>query len=112
MRATTKKARWLQAALQEVADAAGMSTAGFNLSVSTRHEFPCCVYKTIMIPTCLADPDEDFGLIARTFLHELQHALDIKCGLMMTLTREEAERRARRAEHRYELWRKLKGLAA
>jgi len=112
MRATTKKAKWLQAALQEVADAAGMSTAGFNLSVSVRHEMPCCVYRTIMIPTCLAAPDEDFGLVARTFLHELQHALDIKNDLDLELTREELEIRARRAEQRYTFWLKKKGLAA
>lgn len=110
MRATTKAAKRLQAALQEVADAAGMSTAGVNLSVSDRHEFPCYVNRTIMIPTCLADPDEDFSVVARTFLHELQHAIDVKNDV--DLPREEMERRARRAEHRYIYWLKLKGLVA
>jgi hypothetical protein len=99
MQATTKLAKLLKPALEQVAQRAGISTRGVKLSISTRHEMPCCVFNRIMIPACLADPDEDFGLIARTFLHELQHARDILDGV--DLPREDMERRARRAEKLY-----------
>ena len=97
MQATTKLAKRLKPALEQLAQRAGISTRGVKLSISTRHEFPDCVYNRIRIPACLADPDESFSLIGRTFLHELQHARDVLDEV--DLPREEMEQRARQAEH-------------
>ena len=52
---------------------------------------------TVRLPAWIFS--ESRGFWARTWRHELQHAADDRSGLLAYITRDEAEERARRAEH-------------
>ncbi len=51
---------------------------------------------TVRLPSCLFAMEGDYW--ARIWRHELQHAVDDRAGLLLTMTRDEAEARARAAE--------------
>jgi antirestriction protein ArdC len=77
---------------------AHVRTAGVRV-VITHPKFTraCPEYRngTVRLPACLfTDPDG----WQRTWRHELQHAHDDRTGWLRHLSRDEAERRARRAE--------------
>lgn len=99
MRPTTQLAKKLRSALEKVAQTAGISTHGLKLSISSQHTEPYCVGNTIRLPGWMAEEGEDFGMLARSFLHELQHASDVRSGV--DLPREQMELRARKAERSY-----------
>jgi len=95
MRTTTRMARDIRDVLERWAH---VSTDGVVVSISKRHRFPQCDGAgKITLPACLLD-DDMTGAFKRTWRHELQHARDAVDGLLDTLTRDEAERRARWAE--------------
>jgi len=60
----------------------------------------CPTYRngTIRLPSFLFTDEDDPDFWKKTWKHELQHAADDRSGIMGYLTREENERRARRAE--------------
>jgi len=72
---------------------------GIKVRMPKRQVFPETVGGVVYLPHGL-----DRQQLIKSFLHELQHALDYKEGLDLELTREEMEIRARRAEKRYELY--------
>jgi hypothetical protein len=83
----------------ELEEAAHVDTTGVRV-VITHPKFTsaCPEYRngTVRLPACIfGDPSIDWRL---TWRHELQHAVDDRDGILMHLTRDEAERRARAAE--------------
>lgn len=71
---------------------------GIKVRMPKQQVFPEMVGGVIYLPHGL-----DREQLTKSFLHELQHALDYKAELDLELTQEEMEIRARRAEKRYEL---------
>lgn len=94
MTGTTPTAKRLLPFFEALARAADMTTRSVKLSISKRNACPETQWKTIRLP----DLDDDLGLYARTFIHELRHARDIIDGIALRLTREQMEERARIAE--------------
>jgi len=81
---------------------AHVSTAGVRVViVDPKFTRACPTYRngTIRLPACLFAEFGDFGdCWETTWRHELQHAADDRDGLLVEMTRDSAEARARAAE--------------
>jgi hypothetical protein len=103
MKATTAQARALMPLFEAVAAAAGLTTKNpIRVSVSTRNALPQMRAGTIYLPSVMVsmlhEADRGPIIFVRTFIHELQHAVDFFDERSLAWTRDEHEAHARAAE--------------
>ena len=95
MRATTPQGKGF---LPRLAGLSHCDTEGVIVSVSKRNRYPQANGEgRVWLPLCLFDPGNE-DILESSWRHELQHARDGLDGILGSLTYDEAEARAVRAE--------------